>query len=277
MTRPRVTVARLMAIVLLLGLGFAALKHDAQKNAEIAVLSARIGQMAAEAARNHDTLTAIIRELRDRLDLGSTLELPDGYVIVVDYERREVKINITRRQGARPPMRMSIFDSASPGVPTEKPKGTIELTQVGEQFSTARIIKANNAIGPIRAGDIAYSPVWSPNTSMRFALIGKVDLNRDGKDDRDELKRMIQEAGGVIDFDLPPPDVGPETGTLFPGIDWYVVDDRTSSQKVDSSLKKRMGEVIKEARLNGTRPMMIGRLLAFLGYGMSQLKPSTSR
>ncbi len=277
MTRPRVTVARLMAIVLLLGLGFAALKHDAQKNAEIAVLSARIGQMAAEAARNHDTLTAIIRELRDRLDLGSTLELPDGYVIVVDYERQEVKIDITRRQGARPPMRMSIFDSASPGVPTEKPKGTIELTHVGEQFSTARIIKANNAIGPIRAGDIAYSPVWSPNTSMRFALIGKVDLNRDGKDDRDELKRMIQEAGGVIDFDLPPPDVGPETGTLFPGIDWYVVDDRTSSQKVDSSLKKRMGEVIKEARLNGTRPMMIGRLLAFLGYGMSQLKPSTSR
>ncbi len=277
MTRPRVTVARLMAIVLLLGLGFAALKHDAQKNAEIAVLSARIGQMAAEAARNHDTLTAIIRELRDRLDLGSTLELPDGYVIVVDYERQEVKIDITRRQGARPPMKFTVFDSASPGVPNETPKGTIELTQVGEQFSTARIIKANNAIGPIRAGDIAYSPVWSPNTSMRFALIGKVDLNRDGKDDRDELKRMIQEAGGVIDFDLPPPDVGPETGTLFPGIDWYVVDDRTSSQKVDSSLKKRMGEVIKEARLNGTRPMMIGRLLAFLGYGMSQLKPSTSR
>ncbi len=277
MTRPRVTVARLMAIVLLLGLGFAALKHDAQKNAEIAVLSARIGQMAAEAARNHDTLTAIIRELRDRLDLGSTLELPDGYVIVVDYERQEVKIDITRRQGARPPMKFTVFDSASPGVPNETPKGTIELTQVGEQFSTARIITANNAIGPIRAGDIAYSPVWSPNTSMRFALIGKVDLNRDGKDDRDELKRMIQEAGGVIDFDLPPPDVGPETGTLFPGIDWYVVDDRTSSQKVDSSLKKRMGEVIKEARLNGTRPMMIGRLLAFLGYGMSQLKPSTSR
>ena len=31
-----------------------------------------------------------------------------------------------------------------------------------------------------------------------------------------------------------------------------------------------MGEVIKEARLNGIRPIPIGRLLAFLGYGMSQ-------
>jgi hypothetical protein len=31
-----------------------------------------------------------------------------------------------------------------------------------------------------------------------------------------------------------------------------------------------MGEVIKEARLNGIRPMKVGRLLALLGYGMSQ-------
>ena len=51
---------------------------------------------------------------------------------------------------------------------------------------------------------------------MRFALIGKMDVNRDGRDDRDELKRMIQEAGGVVEFDLPPADVGKETGTLTP-------------------------------------------------------------
>ncbi len=38
-------------------------------------------------------------------------------------------------------MKMTIFDAASPGIPTEKPKGTIELTSVGEQFSAGRIIK----------------------------------------------------------------------------------------------------------------------------------------
>ncbi len=61
---------------------------------------------------------------------------------------------------------------------------------------------------------------------MRFALVGKIDVNRDGRDDREELKRMIQEAGGVVDFDLPPADLGKETGTLSPRIDWYVIDDR---------------------------------------------------
>jgi len=260
-----------MAIVLFLGLGFAVLRNNAQKNAEIANLSARIKQMEADASRKQETLTTVVRELRDRLDRpANTLELPDGHVIVVDQKRHEVVIDITRGQGPRPPMKFTIFASASAGVPNDKPKGTIELTQVGEQFSTARIIETNNSIGPIRVGDIVYSPVWSPNISVRFALFGKIDLNRDGKDDRDELKRLIQEAGGVIDFDLPPPDVGKETGTFSPRIDWYVIDDRTPSQEVDSSLKKRMSEVIKEARLNGARPMPIGRLLAFLGFGMSR-------
>ena len=61
---------------------------------------------------------------------------------------------------------------------------------------------------------------------MRFALVGKIDVNRDGRDDRQELKRMIEEAGGTVDFDLPPADLGKETGTLTPRIDWYITDDR---------------------------------------------------
>ena len=42
---------------------------------------------------------------------------------------------------------------------------------------------------------------------MRFALIGKIDVNRDGKDDRQDLKRMIEDAGGIVDYDLPPPEI----------------------------------------------------------------------
>ncbi len=128
-------------------------------------------------------------------------------------------------------MKMTIFDAHSPGIPTEKPKGNIELTPVGEQFSAARIIKTDNSIDPIRVGDIVYSAAWSPNQPMRFALVGKMDVNRDGRDDRAELKRMIQEAGGTVDFDLPPADLGKETGTLSPRIDWYVIDDRHAAPR----------------------------------------------
>ena len=116
-----------------------------------------------------------------------------------------------------------------------------------------------NPIDPIHDGDIVYSAAWSPNNPTRFALVGKIDVNRDGRDDREELKRMIQEAGGIVDFDLPPPYIGKETGKLSPRIEWYVTDDRLPFRdvylqrsepimKMETELANRKGEVIKEAR-----------------------------
>jgi hypothetical protein len=110
----------------------------------------------------------------------------------------------------------------------------------------------------------------------RFALVGRIDLNRDNQDDRQELKQIIEEAGGIVEFDFPPPDVGQQSGTLSNRIDWYVTDDRVPLREVRSlnserlvtrrpHFQKRMSELIKEARLDGIRPMTIERLLSFLG------------
>jgi len=258
------------------------LQTDNDKKAtEIASLTTKIKQQEEDYTRKQELTTAIIRELRDTSEQKETiLDRPDGYVTYVDYERREVLVNVTSRQGARPQQKMTIFDAASPGIPTEKPKGTIMLTKVGVENSVAQITKTNNPIDPIRVGDIVYSPAWSPNVPMRFALVGRMDVNRDDRDDRDELKRMIQEGGGVVDYDLPPPEVGKETGTLSPRIDWYVIDKRIPLRQVfneksaegdarKNAYEKRIGEVIKEARLNGIRPMLIEHLLAYLGYDMN--------
>jgi hypothetical protein len=269
MTRPRVTIASLMAIVVFLALGLAALMNDRRKSAEIANLSALIARQEQEFNRQRVILTSIVREQRDQLEnTRNRVELADGFVTAVDDNRQEVVINITSRQGARLGMKMAIFDAASPAIPNEKLKGTIVLTHVGEQSSTARILKWNDSIGPIRVGDIVFSPAWSPNTPTRFALVGKIDVNRDGKDDRDELTRMIKEAGGTVDFDLPPPEVGKVTGTLSPRIDWYVTDARPPLER--GPFPTQMSSVIKEARFDGIRPMPIERLLAFLGYGMGR-------
>ena len=67
---------------------------------------------------------------------------------------------------------------------------------------------------------------------------------------------------------------------MSPRIDWYVIDTRMPirgrfAKQSDSAvgqqakLEKRVGEVTKEARLNGIRPMTIGKLLAYLGYDMN--------
>ena len=165
-------------------------------------------------------------------------------------------------------MKLSVFDGNASRVPSERPKGTIELTRVGDRFSIARIIITRTAspTDPIKAGDVVYALTVPPNQATRFALVGKIDVNRDGRDDREELKRMIWAAGGVVEFDLPPPEVGEEAGKITPRIDWYVTDDRIPIREAigkkhpdadllrRAKLAQRVGEVVKEARREGTAP-----------------------
>jgi hypothetical protein len=250
------------------------------KATKIANLETQLKQQKEDSDRKIDLANSIIREQRDVLDKSeNVLDKPDGYITYVDLDRREVQVNITRRQGARPQMKMTIFDAGSPGVPTETPKGNIQLTQVGDQYSVGRIDRVASTINPIRVGDIVYSPAWSPEEPMRFALIGKIDVNRDGKDDRQDLKKMIEDAGGVVDYDLPPPGFGNESGKLTARVSWYVVDEREPLRQLfaaksdravaeQAKFEQKKGLVIKQARAEGIRPMPIQRLLAYLGYEM---------
>src|SRR5262249_23485487 len=152
-----------------------------RKATEIANLQTRTKQQQDDYSREKETLTSMIKEQRDALERTDTiLDRPDGKITYVDYEQREVQVDITRRRGARPQMTMTVFDAQSQGIPpppTQKPKGTIELTKIGEQFSVARIIPSkeyDNPSDPIRDGDLVYSPAWSPNTKLKFALVGKI-------------------------------------------------------------------------------------------------------
>jgi hypothetical protein len=256
-------------------------KDNDSKTTEIANLRADIDRIKVDYSKEKDQLRGIISELHDKADRVDTiLDHPDGFITYVDYESREVHLNVNQSMGARPQMVLSVFDARSPGIPTEKPKGTIEVTKVGERISVGRIVRTVNPIDPIRIGDIVYSAAWSPNSPTRFALIGKIDINRDGRDDREELKRMIQEAGGIVEYDLPPVYIGKETGKLTPKIEWFVTDERMPLRDVyrarsepliadEAKLAQRKGEVIKEARADGIRPMPIERLLNFLGYDMN--------
>ncbi len=252
----------------------------AQQATDIAGLKQQLAQLKDSTDKQRDTLLAQLRQWREQVEKDEdVMDTPDGRVQFVDYDRGEIRTDVARNQGARERMQFAIFDKDSPGLPTDKPKGLVELIQVTDNGSVARIIRTNTPSNPIRPSDFLYSAAWSPNRPERFALIGKIDVDRDGVDDRENLKRMIQAAGGVVDYDLPPPGAGRETGELSGSTSWYVLDDRdpirpsglASLEGLDDQdyLKKR-GEMIQEARLNGVRPISIERLLAYLGYRFGQ-------
>jgi len=250
----------------------------AKQVTDIANLQTKMRQQEEDYSKRLALAQQTIREIREQLERkAGTLDKPDGYVTYVDHRRGEIHTNLTRSMGFRPQLTMTVFDSQSPGTPTDKPKGTIELTQVGDRDSIARIVKTNSPVDPIRVGDIVYSPVVDAYQVMRIALVGKIDINRDGKDDRADLKRMIEGAGGQVVYDLPPPDVGRKSGDLTGRIDWYVDDDREplvqherrenalTGREQEEFLKTR-SDAIRELRANGVRPKPLERLLSELGY-----------
>lgn len=263
-----------------------ALQTDLNRTAsENATLKNQLTQKEDEYKKQAELLRANLRELKEQVSKTAViLDKKDGTVTFVDYERGEVHVDLTRGTGAKEQMVLTIFDKKAPGLPTDKPKGTIELIKVGNTGSIARIVETKDSVNPFRVGDQVYSSVWDPNRPIQYALIGKIDVNRDGRDDREDLKRMIKAAGGLVTYDLPPSNVGSESGKLSPLISFYVIDERipifptggregkAAASDEDVFLKKRTA-AIAQARMDGITPKPIERLLSELGYSFTS-KPN---
>lgn len=255
-----------------------------QQATEIARLTQTLDQSKADNDKRQGELLSQLRSLRQEVEKrDDVMDSPDGRIEYVDYGRGEVRTTLTKAMGAKPRLQLSVFDRNAPGLSSDKPKALIELIQVGEYASLGRIIRTNKPSDPIRVNDQIYSAAWSANRPQRFALIGKIDMNRDGVDDREDLKLLITSSGGVIDFDLPPTGVGLETGKLTGETTWYVVDDlppfrnpqgRTADTVVDdTAFLARKTEILREAHLSGVRPIALERLLSQLGYKMGSEVP----
>ena len=67
---------------------------------ELENLKTKNKQQEEDFLRKQETYTTIIREQRDQIERKELiLDRPDGYVTYVDYERREVLVSLTKRQG----------------------------------------------------------------------------------------------------------------------------------------------------------------------------------
>lgn len=264
-----------------------------EANTQVSQLDTELGQARETFGRERDALLRDISDKQDRLAKQDTvLDVADGRVTYVDYRRNEVRIDITRNQGVRPQMKFAIFDRGAAGIPSDKPKAMVMVTQVTDKDATAQIMTPGNESEknymlshPIYPGDQVYSSVWNPNDPKRIAIIGPIDINRRGHgvDDRADLRRLIEQAGGQVVYDLPPPRKGRESGNPDDlGISMYVIDERPPifSDRAESDFSEEFKqyeqhkqEVIKKLRERNILPMPVDRILPMLGYSYGQSKP----
>jgi hypothetical protein len=83
-----------------------------------------------------------------------------------------------------------------------------------------------------------YYPNRMPG--QHFALIGPMDIDRDGRDDRARLAWLILRNGGTVDYELPVD--GPASGAISPRTTWCVVADDAKARKVIIRTRKPVPE-----------------------------------
>ncbi|MFN0197277.1 MAG: hypothetical protein ACKVT0_11075 [Planctomycetaceae bacterium] len=143
----------------------------------------------------------------------------------------------------------------------------------GPHTAQARILPGDDIFRPITPGDVIYTPLWSPGRRPKFSLIGKFDIDHDGRSDRDNLREIIAATGAEIDNEVD--DEGNRTGngitidTKFLVIGELPDPSSTPSpkeQQIAERILKEHFNIRKEAREHGVRVVSVNDFLDYIGY-----------
>ena len=116
---------------------------------------------------------------------------------------------------------------------------------------------------PILSQDNIYSPVWDPGQKTHFALVGFMDIDKDGKSDRNLIRTLIARNGGVIDAEVL--DDGSRDGKITINTR-YLVQGEQANEKSKAEALRSYSQMIKEASDLGVETISVERLLSDMGW-----------
>jgi hypothetical protein len=205
----------------------------------------------------------LLEELEKLRDKQSGLkEQPDGHIMRVDQRLRMVWIDIGRADGLLRQTTFAVYDHDENGYSTKKRKARIEVIDVQDHMSEARILEDTPA-NPIIGGDVIETPAWSPGQRIHFALAMKMDINKDGVDDYDLVRNIILMNGGMIDAELRPD--GTRIGNIDANTRYFVVGQRPDETTSGDVMKKFIA--FEQDRANfSVKKIQVSELLALMGW-----------
>ncbi len=260
-------------------------------------------QQLADKQDEIDRLVKINNRLREDIDAANrtSFERADGLVRWVDNSSHLVWINLGSADNLTVRTNFSVYQKNNRGVGRdsdpktlkgpEDMKGAIEVTRILEPHLAEARILDENYYNPIGVGDPIYTPIWSPNQKEWFAFVGRIDLDDDGRSDRELLHDVLAAAGAKVQVEVD--DKGTRNGGAIDERTKFLVigeipslDDLTDKEEKDAAVEigKRHQELKKEARDQGVRVVTLNDFLAFIGYTPRQrvfrpgdLRPYTLR
>jgi len=246
-------------------------KNDLQTRLD--EVRAQMDQLNAESTKKIADLTGVIQNLENTLLTRTreieeirteTFEVPDGLIQTVNLPTGTVYINLGRADNLRRAVMFSVHDQQSNTLQGDGLKARIEVTDVlGEHLAQAKIVE-DQVANPILRGDFVYSPLWHPGRKVRFAFAGVMDLDGDGKSDRQAIHDLVRVHGSEIDAEIT--DAGQRTGQITLETRYLVLGD----QPDEGEALQGFSQLQAEARQVGTQIISFRKFLDLVGWKDSQ-------
>jgi len=204
---------------------------------------------------------------------------PDGKVILVDSQSKLVHVNLGSEERVYKGLTFSVYDKNLPIPKDGRGKAEIEVYNVGESVSAARIIRSD-AKNPIVVDDIIANLIWSDKKTNSFVIAGDFDVEGlKGPDAIDKLQKLVEKWGGraeksvTVNTDFvvlgEPPDV-PSKPTLEE-IGTYP----NAQEKYELAIERLANykQIQTQAESLSIPVLNADRFLSFIGYKSMSGKP----
>jgi hypothetical protein len=169
-----------------------------------------------------------------------TFEVADGTVQSVNPFNQTVYINLGKSDNLPRLTNFSVHDFQANTKEGKGLKGSIEVLQViDDHMSLCRILDEDPTKQMV-PGDKIYTPLWNSGQKLRFAVLGKIDLNKDGIDDRPLVRDLVGQMGGQIDAEVD--NQGKITGALTIDTRYIIIGDLTEDKLAREGAQKILGE-----------------------------------
>ncbi len=206
---------------------------------------------------------------------------PDGKIILIDDSTKIVHLNIGSGDHVYRGLTFSVYEKNTPIPKDGKGKAEIEVFNVGENISAARIT-VSNVKRPIILGDSVANLIWDSDKTNVFVVAGEFDFDDDGNTDyeaADKIKALIKKWGGEV-FD----EISIDTDFLVLGTTPTVLKrptfeemevDPMAMEKYEDSLQRLESykEVQTRAQALSIPVFNVERFLYFIGYKTLSARP----
>ena len=141
-----------------------------------------------------------VREIKPSPDHEVLAHRPDGKIILIDDQTKVVHLNIGSKQHVYRGLTFTVYNRSGSIPKDGRGKAEIEVFDVAETYSAARITKSETK-SPILMGDIVANLIWHSDKTNVFVVAGDFDLDNDGNIDQNatgKIQTLIEKWGGRV-------------------------------------------------------------------------------